>query len=275
MDKKLKIFVDTRNEEQLCFDGFDKLIPAPSEKKIIPAHERKKREPTGKDKITFPADLPIERKEIDLPEEAKICPETGVALVKIGEEITSKLAHKPGSYFIKQTVRPKYANPNKSEDGVKTADLPEGLLNRCQADESLLADILVKKFGDHLPLYRQSEIMSREGIYISRQILCQWVLRTGLALKPLYNEMLVKVLESGNIFYDETPIDMLSPGKGKTHQATMWVLVGGQAIILLIESMISRQIVVIIMQLTCSKIIMAYSIQTNMEPMRLSPIKRN
>lgn len=227
--QKAEKFVDAGNTEQLCFDGFDKLVPAPIEKKIVPAHERKKRKPTGKDKITLPEDLPIERIEMDLPEEAKTCPDTGVALVKIGEEVTSKLAHKPGCYFIKQIVRPKYANPNKSEDGVQTADLPEGLLNRCQADESLLADILIKKFGDHLPLYRQSEIMSRERIYISRQILCQWVLRAGLALKPLYNEMIAKVLKSGNIFYDETPIGMLAPGKGKTHQAYMWVLVGGQA----------------------------------------------
>jgi transposase len=154
-----------------------------------------------------------------------VCPETGEPLVKIGEEVTSKLAHKPASFFIKQIVRPKYALPQKSEGGVLTADLPESLLTRCQADESLLADILVKKFGDHLPLYRQSEIMAREGVNISRQILCQWVLRAGVALKPLYDEMLVHVLQSGNIFYDETPIDMLAPGKGKTHQAYMWVLV--------------------------------------------------
>jgi len=227
--QKAEKFIDSKNEAQLCFDGFDKLVPVPSEKKVIPAHERTKRKPTGKDKITLPADLPIEQQVIDLPQEAKICPQTGEALIKIGEEITSKLAHKPGSYFIKQIIRPKYANPNKSEAGIQTAPLPEALLNRCQADESLLADILVKKFGDHLPLYRQSEIMSRERIYISRQILCQWVLRTGLALKPLYNEMIAQILKSNNIFYDETPIDMLMPGKGKTHQAYMWVLAGGQS----------------------------------------------
>ena len=227
--QKAEKFVDTKNHEQLYFEGFDKLAEVPPEKKAVTAHERTKRKPTGKDKIVLPADLPIERQVIDLPEDAKMCPETGVALVKIGEEITSKLAHKPGSYFIKQIVRPKYANPQKSEDGIQTADLPETLLNRCQADESLLADILVKKFGDHLPLYRQSEIMAREGVYISRQILCQWVLRAGAALKPLYNEMTLQILKSGNVFYDETPIKMLEPGKGKTRQAYMWVLVGGQS----------------------------------------------
>lgn len=228
--QKADKFVDNQNAQQLCFEGFDKLVTVQSEeKKIIPTHERKKRKLNGKDKITLPADLPVERTVLDIPEEAKICPSTGERLVRIGEEVSSKLAHRPGSYFIKQIIRPKYVLPKKEENGVFTAELPESLLNRCQADESLLADILVKKFGDHLPLYRQSEIMAREGIHISRQILCQWVLRAGQALKPLYNEILSKVLQSGNIFYDETPVDMLSPGKGKTLQAYMWVLVGGKA----------------------------------------------
>jgi len=225
--QKADKFIDTQNSQQLNFEGFEKLPIQEEEKKVIPAHERVKGKRSGKDKIAFPDDLPIERQVLDLPEEAKVCPETGKPLVKIGEEVTSKLAHKPGSYFIKQIVRPKYGLPNG--EGVLTADLPGSLLDRCQADDSLLADIAVKKFGDHLPLYRQSEIMSREGIMISRQILCQWLLRAGVALKPLYDEMLAQILKSGNIFYDETPIDMLDPGKGKTHQAYMWVIVGGKA----------------------------------------------
>ena len=100
-------------------------------------------------------------------------------------------------------------------------------MTRCQADESLLADIITKKFADHLPLYRISEIFSRQGIGISRQLLCQWVLRTAKALEPIYNEMHRKILESGNVFVDESPVDMQEPGKGKVHQAYMWVMVGG------------------------------------------------
>lgn len=216
------------NSQQLFFKGFDELEPTPIEKKLpVAAHTRIKRQVTGKDKISFPDDLPKERQVIDIPEEDKICPETGKPLVKIGEEITSKLAHKPGSYFIKETVRPTYALPQG--EGVLTAPLPESLLERCQADESLLAEIIVNKFADHLPLYRQEEIMSREGIHISRQIICQWVLRVAFALQPLYLAMLDRVLQSENIFYDETPLDMLSPGKGKTHSAYMWVLVGGKS----------------------------------------------
>jgi Transposase C of IS166 homeodomain len=87
--QKAEKFVDSKNEAQLYFDGFDKLVATTPEKKIIPAHERTKRKPTGKDKITLPADLPVEHQVIDIPEEAKICAETGEAMVKIGEEVTS------------------------------------------------------------------------------------------------------------------------------------------------------------------------------------------
>jgi transposase len=221
--------VKTVDQSQLFLEGFEPIQPSePEKKQTVPAHERKKPTRNGKDTITLPPDLPVERIVIDIPEEEKTCQETGLPLVKIGEEVTLKLAHKPGSYFLKEIVRPKYALPQKSVGGIRVAPLPESLLNRCQADDSLLADILVKKFCDHLPLYRQSEILSREGIKISRQLMSQWVVRAGNALKPLYDELINQIINSGNVFIDETPIDMLDPGKGKVHQAYMWVMVGGK-----------------------------------------------
>lgn len=214
------------SEIQLLIPGLENQS-VQQQTRSIAAHERKKPERSGKDKITLPDDLPVERQIIDLPEKEKVCKETGIALVKIGEEITRKLAQRPNSYFIKEIVRPKYAVPQNPDAGIAIAFLPESLLSRCQADESFLADVLVKKYADHLPLYRQSEILSQEGIFISRQILSQWVLRVSLALKPLHEEMSRLILQSGNVFVDETPIEMLSPGKGKTQQAYMWVLTGG------------------------------------------------
>lgn len=213
------------DENQLEFDGFGNLREVETvEKKIIAAHTRQKPKRDGKDKITLPADIPVETTVIDIPEEQKVCPKTGKALVKIGEEITCKLSHKPGSYFIKKIIRPKYALPGNIDSGISIASLTGSLLTRCFADESLLADIMVKKYADHLPLYRQSEILSREKIFISRQLLCQWILRAGLALKPLQTLMTKMILESGNVFVDETPIKMLAPGKGKTKEAYVWVL---------------------------------------------------
>lgn len=216
------------SQEQLLLSGFDSLSKSETvQAKIIPEHTRKKTK-KDPDKISFPENLPIERIVLDLKEEEKLCPETGKPLVKIGEDVHQKLAHKPGSYYIKEIIRPKYAAPKCSEEGVLTATLPDSLLQKCKADESLLADILVKKFADHLPLYRQSEILSREGIVLSRQLLSKWVIRCGMALKPLYDEMSHRVLSSNNVFIDEVPVDMLSPGKGKVQQTYMWVIVGGK-----------------------------------------------
>lgn len=227
--KRSEKFVDSQHAEQPFFSGFDAIkAQEPPKKHKVASHERVKPNRNGKDKITLPENLPVERQVIDIPEKEKVCVETGLPLVKIGEEITQKLAHKPGSYYIKEVVRPKYAYPQKSEAGVRTAELPETLLTRCQADESFLADMLVKKFADHLPLYRQSEMLAREGIGISRQLLCQWVIRCGKALKPIYDELMRSILESNTIFVDETPVDMLEGSKGKAHQAYMWVVAGGK-----------------------------------------------
>ena len=193
----------------------------------IKAHTQKHSKSKESAKISFPEDLPIERVVIDVKEHEKICPVTGKQLVKIGEDITQKLAHKPGSFYIKEFIRFKYALKG-TEQTIITAPLPESLFLRCKADESFLADVLVKKFGDHLPLYRQAEILSRQGIHVSRQVLSQWTVKCGLALKPLYERLKSTILNSKNLFIDEVPVDMLDPGKGKVHQAYMWVIAGGQ-----------------------------------------------
>ena len=212
--------------QQLVF--FPEMAPVEKQtKEKIPGYERNKGKP-GEASIKLPANLPIERIQIDLPAEEKVCKVTGELLVKIGEEITRKLAHRPGSFYIKEIVRPKYAAPNQKEAGVRIAPLPTTLLTRCLADESLLASILVAKFGDHLPLYRLSEILGREQINIPRQVLSDWVVRAGKALYPLYEEIGKQVLQSGALWMDETPLDMQSKGKGSLHQGYMWTMCGGE-----------------------------------------------
>jgi transposase len=224
--KRSERVVESLNEEQLTFEGFDSLPTKESEKKPEkPPKTRKKPNRDGRDKITLPSDLPVKTTIIDIPEEEKTCSETGIPLVKIGEEVTLKLAHEPGSFYIKEIIRLKYAHPEREENGVKTAELPDSLLSRCKADESFLAEIITRKFADHLPLYRIAENLSREGIGISRKLLSQWVIRCGLALKPIYEVMTKQVLDSGNIFIDETPLKLQDIGKCK--QAYMWVTVGG------------------------------------------------
>lgn len=214
-------------EQPTLFDL--KPILKPEVKELqVPGHSRRIIKNKNASKVSFPEDLPITRLIIDLKEHEKICPFTNKLLIKIGEEVSQKLAYKAGSYYIKEIVRPKYASPKGSEESISIASMPESLLTRCKADESLLADILVKKFADHLPLYRQSEILGRQGIHISRQVLSQWTVKCGLALKPLFEKLKEEVLNSKNLFIDEVPVDLLKPGKGKVHQAYMWVVVGGQ-----------------------------------------------
>jgi transposase len=226
--KKSEKEVSSLGARQMEFEGFfveEERDPSAKGSKPSP---KKRRNPirNGKDTITLPPDLPVKTIFIDVKEEEKICKETGLPLVRIGEEVTLKLAHTPGSYFIKEIIRPKYANPIKEEDGILCAEMPSTIFPKCRADDSLLADIIVRKFGDHLPLYRISEILGREGIKISRKLLSQWVMHCGSCLTPLYNEMLKRILLSGNIFVDESPINVQA--KGHVIKGYMWVIVGGE-----------------------------------------------
>jgi transposase len=206
-------------EEQLTFEGFEVEKPE-EETKTVPAHERRKFQRKGEETITLPPDLPVEQILLDLPK--KVCPETGATLIKIGEEVTHKLAFKPGSYFIKEIIRPKYAHPQKEEAGIFIAELPSSIIPKCRADESFLAAIITQKFADHMPLYRISEMYERNGLKISRKLLSQWTVRIGLELEPLYEEMRRKILQGDVLFIDESPLKMQEPQKAKT--VFMWVL---------------------------------------------------
>jgi len=226
--KKSERIISDLNSEQLFFEGFDAHASKETEQtKEVPAHKRRNPKRNGQDAITLDPDLPVKTVVLDIPAEEKICKETGVPLVKIGEEVTHKLAHIPGSYYIKEIIRPKYAHPEKPEEGISTAFLPDSILPRCQADDSLLAEIITEKFADHMPLYRIAEAMSRQGVGISRKLLSQWVIRCGMALKPLYEIMVSLILESENVFIDESPIKLQA--KDQCDTAYMWVIVGGNS----------------------------------------------
>ena len=181
----------------------------------------------GADTISFPEDLPVKRVELDLPSDLKICPETGLPMVRIGSEVTRKLGRTPESFFVVEYVRFKYASKTRPELGVLTPALPDAIIPRCPADESLLASVLVSKYADHLPLNRLTEIFARSGVKISRQTLSKWVLTLGAALSPLYDELGRQILHSGRVFVDETPILMQIDEKGRCQTAYMWTYVGG------------------------------------------------
>ncbi len=224
--KKSERDVSQTNSQQLQFAGFEELSHEEPKSQTISTHVRKKPNRDGSTAIQLPSDLPVETTFIDISEEQKVCPDTKISLVKIGEEISYKLKHKPGTFVIKEIIRPKYAHPGREEKGIIIADMPESLLPRCQADDTFLAYLLVEKFVNHMPLYRIEEDLRRQGIGISRNLLSKWVIRCGMALRPLYNKMKKHILDSKNIFIDETPIKLQDTGKCQT--AYMWVIVGGQ-----------------------------------------------
>ena len=219
--EKSEKYIPSSTDQQLYLEGMGELKPL-EEKNTVSTHQRKKAKVPGADKVILPADLPVEKVILDIPEEEKICKQTGKNLVKFGEEISSKIAHKPGSFYIKQYVRPKYALPDG--EGVACSDLPDSLLHRCLADESFLAELIVNKYGDHLPHYRTEDILKRQGIQISRKLLSQWTVKSAYALEPLYKALKNSIKREECIFVDESPVKMLAPGKGKTANCYVWVM---------------------------------------------------
>ena len=223
---KSEKMVKNLSEEQMTLEGFDVESKPDPEKKEVGAHTRAKPNRSGQDAISIPDDLPVETIVLDLSDSEKVCKETGEALVQIGTEVSLKLAIQSSRYFIKEYVRPKYAHPGREEAGISTFPMPDSIIPKCRVDESLLADILVKKFADHLPLNRISEIYGRDCINISRKLLSQWVLKCANALQPLYDVMVQEVLKSGRIFIDETPVKVFD--EEKCRQGYMWTMVGGE-----------------------------------------------
>lgn len=224
--KRSERIVSDLDRQQMTFEGFEEPQEEPEQTQTVPSHQRRKPKRNGQDAITLPPDLPVKTVFIDASEEEKVCPETGEPLVKIGEEVSHKLVHEPGNVYVKEIIRPKYAHPRKPEKGIVIAPMPDSILPRCRADDSLLAEIATKKFADHMPCYRISEEFRRYGIGISPKLLSSWIVACGLALEPLYNVMVKKILSGENIYIDESPVKLQAPGKCET--AYLWVIVGGK-----------------------------------------------
>ncbi len=203
---------------------------APEQKtETVAEHARVKRVKKGEGKtfIEYPEDLPVVRNVIDIPEEEKKDPESGEELVHIRDEVSRKLAMKEAQFYIIEHVRPVWAKKSCPEDGVKTAYMPDHPIEKSPADVSVIAHVIVGKCADHLPLYRMQEQFARQNVRISRQTMSNWLICAGKMLSSLRDLMLEKILASGSIFVDETPVKMIVKGLGRCRNATMWVYVGG------------------------------------------------
>jgi transposase len=186
----------------------------------------------GHGRRKLPADLPRERIVHDLPDEEKPCPCCGTARTLIGEETSEQLDYVPAKVKVIEHVRLKYickaCEKQAAEGGpqIATAAKPLSAIEKGLAAPGLLAYVIVSKYGDHLPLHRLERILKRHGIEIARSTMCDWMRQSADALGPLYDLMVREVLASKVIHTDDTPVNVLEPGSGKTRTGRFWVYLG-------------------------------------------------
>lgn len=141
---------------------------------------------------------------------------------KIGEEITEELEYAPGKLFVKQYIRPKYVHPQ--EEGIVCGELPQRPITKGVAGPALLAYILMNKFVNHMPLYRQIEQFKREGVAIPSSTMGDWLSACCTLLEPLYQRLLRLVLSSDYVQADESPLDVLDKSrKGGKVKGYQWL----------------------------------------------------
>ena len=169
----------------------------------------------------LPAHLPRQTKRHE-PKET-CCPDCGGALKKLGEDISEMLEYVPASFYVVRHVREKL-NCTKCDKIVQAA-APTRPIERGIAGPGLLAHVLVSKYADHLPLYRQSEIYARQGVDLERSTLAGWVGGTSKLLEPLVEELRRYVMEANKLHADDTPVPVLAPGNGKTKTGRLWTYV--------------------------------------------------
>ena len=167
----------------------------------------------------LPAHLP--RYEVTIDVEDKACPCCSGILHLIGEDRAEQLDIIPAQLRVRVTRRPRYGC-RACEGAVVQASAPDRLLDGGMATEALVAHIVVAKFCDHLPLYRQAGMLARQGVTLDRSTLASWVGRACWWLTPLYDLVLSTVLSSPKLFADDTTLPVLDPGRGRTKTGRLW-----------------------------------------------------
>jgi transposase len=150
----------------------------------------------------------------------------GCQRVRVGEDVSEKLDYTPGVFTVERHIRGKWAC--KSCETLIQAPVPPHVIDKGIPTAGLLAQVLVAKYGDHLPLYRQEGIFARAGLAIPQSTLGAWVGACGVQLQPLVDALREELLQQGVLHADETPVQMLMPGKGKTHRAYLWAYTATQ-----------------------------------------------
>src|SRR5579885_885233 len=205
--------------EELETGAAEETTKAEAEESSAPVAERTK--PKRK---PLPEHLP-RQEMVHEPEgdSACTCPACGAGMAKLGEDVTEVLDYVPGRFQVIRHVRPKYAC--KACDAITQAPAPAMPTPRGRATPATLAHLLVSKYCDHLPLYRQSEIYARDGVDLDRSTLCDWVGQAAWLLQPIVEGIRRHVFAAEKIHGDDTPVPVLAPGHGKTRTGRLWVYV--------------------------------------------------
>jgi transposase len=172
----------------------------------------------------------LPHEEVVVEPESKACPCCGGALHVIGEDVSKRLDKVPATMRVIVTRRPKYACRTCEKTGadevagIIQAPAPARLIEGGVPTEAFVADVVVSKYADHLPLYRQSQILARQGVRIERSTLAQWVGAAAAELQPLHDHLLAGLKASPKLFCDETRCPVLDPGRGKTKTGFLWAI---------------------------------------------------
>src|SRR5215217_6630245 len=186
------------------------VIPVPAPVVVRPRKQRTQR---------IPENLPVVEEVIE-PELVLAAPEQWRL---IGQEVSEQLDYEPARFLRRRMIRRKYVHTTDPDHAPIVAPLPEKLQERGVAGPGLLANVLVSKYCDHLPLYRQEQIFAqRYKINLPRQTLARWVELGADWLQPIYEQIRTGVMDGGYVQVDETPIEYLAPGHGQTKQGYLW-----------------------------------------------------
>ncbi len=181
--------------------------------KVSIPRSRKERAPR------LPDNLPVVEEVID-PEPVKAAPQSWRC---IGQEVSEQLDYEPARFLRRRIVRKKYVSRVDLDVPPVIAPLPERLQDRSLPAPGLLAQVVVGKYCDHLPLYRQEQIFIRRyGVHLPRQTLARWVAVAADWLKPVYEQIRTGVMAGGYVQVDETPVNYLEPGHGRVRQGYLW-----------------------------------------------------
>ncbi len=173
-------------------------------------------------RTALPANLP--RREIRHEPEHTDCG-CGAPMKRVGEDVAEKLDYTPGVFTVERHIRGKWACAHCRT--LTQAPVPAAVIDKGIPTAGLLAQVLVAKHADHLPLYRQEQIFGRAGLAIPRPTLAAWVGQCGVQLQPLVDALKDELLACAVLHADETPVAMLAPGTGKTHRAYLWAYAAG------------------------------------------------